>query len=279
MIDEREREDETSNDADAESGPARPSEDDAADLEELLVTMDRLRHSERIATLRRLASHIAHELGTPLNVIEARALMMSSGEFEGDAMLKNARIIAEQAGRMTKIIRDVIDFADRHGTKRDAVDLLELTTKAVALTNVASARRGVSTEVDASSVPVEVQGDPGKLLQVAMNLLLNGVQVTEEGGTVSIATRSVWRKPHEDPGGPEAEFGVIEVRDHGRGIPNELHSQIFKPFFTTKEAGEGAGLGLSVAQGIVRDHGGWIDVESEVGKGSRFTVYLPRGVR
>jgi two-component system, NtrC family, sensor kinase len=276
----KEREDETSEQRTAGSVsplPAPPG-DDAARLQDLLVVMDGLRSAERFALLRRLTSHIAHELGTPLNVIQMRAQMMESGEFEGPLLKKNANIIAERAAHMTKILRDVLEFARSHVVEPELVELRELAKTAAALQAVTAERRGVRVELDPSSEPAEVAGDPAKFLQVMMNLLLNGVQATREGGTVHIATRLV-RRSHLEFGGPEAEFGVIEVRDTGPGIPKELTEQIFKPFFTTRDPGEGAGLGLCLVQGIAKDHGGWIDVESEIGKGSRFTVYLPRGAR
>jgi signal transduction histidine kinase len=137
----------------------------------------------------------------------------------------------------------------------------------------------VKVALDPASEPVHVQGDPGKLLQVMLNIILNGVQATAEGGTVHLATRPAQRSSVFDPKGPPVDHASIEIRDAGSGIPKELFERIFKPFFTTRAAGEGAGLGLAIANGIVKDYGGWIDVESEVGKGSRFTVYLPRGAR
>jgi two-component system NtrC family sensor kinase len=251
----------------------------AADAEAYIAAMDRLRHADRLATLNKLASHIAHELGTPLNVIEAYATMMASGEITGAAVAKNARIIAEQAGRMTKIIKDIVTFARRHPSEALPVDLLALTRTAVALSDVAGRARKVTLELDGSSQSVEVTGDSGKLLQVIMNLILNGVQAAPEGGTVRVATGVKSHPPADDPEGPPVEHAAIEVSDQGSGIPKESLGKVFKPFFTTKKADEGAGLGLAVAQQIAKDHGGLIEVQSEVGKGSCFTVYLPRGAR
>jgi len=244
-----------------------------------LAAMDRLRHTDRLATIGRLASHIAHELGTPLNVIEAYALMTASGEVTGEAVQKNAKIIATQAGRMTKIIQDMLKSTRKYPANKASFDLLEIARTAVSLTAVSSEQLGVRLAIDPESQPTPMVGDADKLLQVAMNLLLNGVQATPEGGTVTLAVRAKHRPSPEEPEAPPEELATLEVRDQGAGITKDCLADIFKPFFTTRGTGGGIGLGLSVAQGIIKEHGGWIEVESNVGQGSCFTVYLPLGAR
>jgi signal transduction histidine kinase len=255
---------------------AEPSREEH--LEELLQEMERLRQAERVATARGVGSFMAHELGTPIQVIQARAMMMVAGEVTGEAAVKNAKSIADQAARMTTLINEMLAVVRRSGQAHE-VNLLEVAKTAVDLANVAAGPRKVRVALDAASEPVRVQGESGKLLQVMLNLVVNGVQATEEGGTVHLATRTAMRSPLYDPSGPPEAVASIEVRDEGSGIPKDLIARIFKPFFTTRAAGEGAGLGLAIANGIVKDYGGWIDVVSDVGKGSRFTVYLPRGAR
>lgn len=254
------------------SGASQPSH--AA----LLRAMDQARYDERLATARSVASHMAHDLGTPLNVIQMRATMIASGEFTGADVVTSAKKIAEQAERMTAMLNEVLAIV-RRNREPALVNLLEVGRTAVDIANVAAGLRKVSVVLDPTSEPVHVQGDSGKLLQVMLNLILNGVQATAEGGTVLLATRPAQRSSAFDPSGPPVEHASIEVKDSGAGVPKDLFARIFKPFFTTRGAGEGAGLGLAIANGIVKDYGGWIDVESEVGKGSRFTVYLPRGAR
>lgn len=255
---------------------AEPSREEH--LEGLLGVMEELRQAERVAVARGVGSFMAHELGTPLQVIQARAMMLVTGEVTGEAALKSAKSIAEQAVRMTSMISEMLAVVRRSGEVH-AVDLLEVAKTAAELANVAARARKVRVELDSSSESAKVKGDAGKLLQVMLNLVENGVQASEEGGTVHITTRTTLRSPHFDPNGPPEEVASIEVRDTGSGIPKELIARIFKPFFTTRGAGEGAGLGLAIANSITKDYGGWIDVESDVGKGSRFTVYLPRGAR
>ncbi|HLM76121.1 MAG TPA: HAMP domain-containing sensor histidine kinase, partial [Polyangiaceae bacterium] len=234
--------------------------------------------AERVAVARGVGSFMAHELGTPLQVIQARAMMLVSGEVTGEQALKSAKSIADQATRMTSMISEMLEVVRRSGQPHP-VDLLELAKTAVDLANVGARGRKVRVELDASSEPVHAKGEPGKLLQVMLNLVANGVQASEEGGTVHLATRRAMRSPLFDPNGPPEEVVSVEVSDSGSGIPKELIARIFKPFFTTPGAGEGAGLGLAIANSIVKDYGGRIDVVSEVGKGSRFTVYLPPGAR
>jgi signal transduction histidine kinase len=114
-----------------------------------------------------------------------------------------------------------------------------------------------------------------QLEQVLSNLVVNGLQATTGNGTITVAMKRARVRPPAELGMDEGEYVSIEVADEGVGMSSQLLTRIFDPFFTTKAIGEGTGLGLSVAYGIVRDHGGWIDAASEPGRGSRFAVHLP----
>jgi signal transduction histidine kinase len=113
------------------------------------------------------------------------------------------------------------------------------------------------------------------MTQVVLNLVMNAVHASPPGRDVVIALSHDKAVPPAEDGRPEQPCVRIEVRDHGTGITHDALPRIFEPFFTTKDVGEGTGLGLSVVYGIVKDHGGWIDVDSSEGKGSVFTVWLP----
>jgi two-component system NtrC family sensor kinase len=126
------------------------------------------------------------------------------------------------------------------------------------------------------SEPVNVKADPSQMQQTLMNLVINGIQAMRKGGTLTLGFGQERARPQWAPDRPEASYLVVCVKDEGEGIPRENINKIFDPFFTTKGVGEGTGLGLSVAFGIIKEHEGWIDVESELGKGSCFKVYLPR---
>jgi signal transduction histidine kinase len=125
---------------------------------------------------------------------------------------------------------------------------------------------------------LRVEADDGQLTQVLTNLVVNAIHATPVNGTVSIEARRVDQVPPPYVGGDEQPWMAIDVRDTGTGVDELTRARMFEPFYTTKEVGDGTGLGLSVSWGLVREHGGWIDVQSTVGAGSTFTVYLPSGV-
>jgi signal transduction histidine kinase len=238
-----------------------------------LQTVEQLRHADRLTTVGKLASGIAHELGTPLNVVAGRAKMVVRAAPSPDAV-ENAQIIVEQADRMTRIIRQLLDFARHRSAQKAPTDLAQLTKQTLALLQPLAKKRDVTLRRGGEgSVPAEV--DVGQIQQALTNLVVNAMQSMSLGGEVTVTLARGLATPPPDHGGAQAEFLDIEVADQGAGITPENLSRIFEPFFTTKEVGEGTGLGLSVAYGIVREHGGWIDVQSTPGRGSRFTMRLP----
>ena len=122
--------------------------------------------------------------------------------------------------------------------------------------------------------PLLVSADEHQIQQALVNLLMNAMQAMPDGGRIDVTTGGR-RAPAASDSTRQGDFVCITVADRGPGIPPEHLPRLFEPFFTTKDPGQGTGLGLSVANGIVRDHGGWIDVESQVGAGSRFAIWLP----
>jgi signal transduction histidine kinase len=128
---------------------------------------------------------------------------------------------------------------------------------------------------DAGDDGLRAEADDGQLTQVVTNLVVNAVQATPAGGEVEITCRAIEQGPPPYVGGTRRSWVAIEVRDTGSGMDEATRTRIFEPFYTTKEVGDGTGLGLSISWGIVREHGGWIDVVSSPGEGSMFTVYLP----
>jgi signal transduction histidine kinase len=241
-----------------------------------LATLEHLRHADRLTTVGKLASGVAHELGTPLNVVLGRAKMISSGEAVGEEVGECARIISQQAQHMTRIIRQLLDFARRRAPQRSPEDLSLLVGRTLSLLKPMAHKRSVSL---ASEVPesLMLEVDAGQLQQVLTNLVMNGLQAMKNPGTLHVRAEPTRATPPADVGGPEADWLRLDVQDEGEGISAENLPHIFEPFFTTKDVGEGTGLGLSVSYGIIRDHGGWIAVRSEPGQGSCFSIYLPRG--
>ncbi len=241
-----------------------------------IAALDQLRHSDRIATLGRLASSVAHELGNPLNVIELRAQLITSNDSGTlQQAQQNAAVIVEQSRRMTRIIGEILSFARLQPAKISRLDLVAVVRKAITLSEHIAKKHRTSVRLDLPESRFEVDGDADKLLQVVVNLVINGVQAMPLGGTLSVSLGRELRAPTDDPDGEHREYACIDVTDRGIGIPADMITKVFQPFFSTKSADGGTGLGLSVAQGIAREHEGWISVESEPGQGASFKTYLP----
>jgi signal transduction histidine kinase len=243
-------------------------------LGERLAERERMRHDDRLRTVGQLASGVAHELGTPLSVVSVRARLIASGEATGAEAIANANAILEQSERMTRLVRQLLDYSRRSAGVPTTVDLRHAALQAVEMLEPLAKARGV-TLIAASEAngPLEVRGDAAQLQQVLTNLVLNGVQAMSAGGRLEIASG---REPSgPGPRGRNGERCWIRVTDEGPGIAADELSHLFEPFYTTKPAGEGTGLGLAVAQAIVEEHGGSIAVRSDPGHGAVFTVYLP----
>lgn len=236
-----------------------------------------LRHVDRLRTVGQLAAGVAHEIGTPLNIVAARAKLIRTGEARGQAAEDCARSIAEQTERISGIVRQLLGFARTSGMQKAPADLREVARRALTLVEPLAAKAGVAIAAPEDGRPIVVRADPTQIEQVVMNIALNGIQAMKERrGRLCIDVCRRYTRPPSEHGGPEDEYACVEISDEGPGIPARDIERLFEPFFTTKGVGEGTGLGLSVAYGIVREHGGWIDVASEVGRGSRFCVYLPQ---
>jgi two-component system, NtrC family, sensor kinase len=247
-----------------------------------ITALEQLRHADRLKTVGRLASGIAHELGTPLNVVAGRAGLISSGRLTAEQIAESAVAIKAEADKMTRIIRQLLDFARASSPRKTPVDLRTVIRQTVDMLDSIAEKHDVrlvyAQGADGPDPPQAVaEIDPSQMQQVLANLTINAIQAMPGGGEVRYI---LGRRPAQPPGGGNAkaaDYYAIEVHDSGVGIPEENLPQLFEPFFTTKDVGVGTGLGLSIAHGIVQEHGGWIDVASRVGQGSCFTIYLPAG--
>jgi two-component system, NtrC family, sensor kinase len=238
---------------------------------------EQLRHADRLTTVGKLASGLAHELGTPLNVVQGRARLIRDREVEGDEAIESAGIVLEQAERMTKLIRQLLDFARPRPLHKTSLGVARLVDRVCELLATIARNSNVSLDASSRDEALRVEADESQLHQVMTNLVINALHASPEGGTVRIVSRTAAASPPPHVDTSTTEWIAIDVRDEGVGMDADTRARIFEPFFTTKDVGEGTGLGLSVSWGIVREHGGWIDVVSEPGKGSTFTVWLPRG--
>jgi signal transduction histidine kinase len=242
-----------------------------------LQTLEQLHHADRLTTVGKLASGLAHELGTPLNVVAGRAKMIATGELETEEEVsESARIVAEQAERMTRIVRQLLDFARRGVSEKRDTELGALASQTASLLEALGAKRRVSLTCAEPPRPVFAKVDSAQIQQALTNLVMNAIQASAPGATVTLAVSASERAEGAPPNHAPGPWAVLEVRDRGTGIAAEKLTEIFDPFFTTKPVGEGTGLGLAVAYGIAQEHGGWIEVQSEPARGSCFRIWLPR---
>lgn len=246
-------------------------------IQKQIETLEQLHHAERLTTAGKLASGLAHELGTPLNVVSGRAKMIASLTLDSNQIKESASIISEQTDRMTGLIRRLLDFVRRPGTLKQTVEPSQVVTHVLTLLQPMAKQAKVTLELRCDAGDITVQADPGQLQQVVSNLVMNAINAMPDGGTVEISIVTELIQPPAGLGGEEATYARLAVADSGIGIPEENLKRIFVPFFTTMDVGKGTGLGLSIAHGIIRDHDGWIDVKSTIGKGSTFSIYLPLG--
>jgi two-component system NtrC family sensor kinase len=240
------------------------------------AAVSQLRHADRLKTVGRLASGMAHELGTPLNVVSGRAGLIASGRLSQEEIAQSASAIQAEANKMTTIIRQLLDFARRNTPHRVRADLWQIVQDTSKLLTSIAQKQNVSVRLPDDRPPATAMVDAAQIQQVLTNLIVNAIHAMPDGGEVRIAIEGEAAVPPEDVEAAAEEFFRIDVEDQGVGIAQEDLDQVFEPFFTTKDVGQGTGLGLSIAYGIVQEHGGCISVTSRPGEGSCFSVYLPK---
>jgi two-component system NtrC family sensor kinase len=243
----------------------------------LSTTLQQLRHADRLATVGKLASGVAHELGTPLNVVHARAKMIVDGEASSEEAREYAGVIVGATERMTKTIRQLLQFARRSPAEKERRDLRDLARETIDLLRPLADKRKIVLKLGEGEGDADatVSADGAQIQQVITNLAMNAIQASAQGGVVDLRVSRERATAPAEMGAAEVSTVCLRVRDRGVGIPPENLQHVFEPFFTTKDVGEGTGLGLAVAYGIIREHGGWIAVESQLAHGSTFSVHLP----
>jgi signal transduction histidine kinase len=231
-----------------------------------------LRRSEKLAAIGQLASGLAHEIGTPLNIISGRAELTLKHSSNPVAVEKNQDVVLRQTERITKIIQQLLGFVRKKKPEQNLLNLRDILGTTLEFLDHQIQKKGVNVTVDISADVPAVVADGDQLLQVFLNLFLNAIQAMPDGGTLRLSASSKWLLKE---GLEENKNKYVEVcvEDTGKGMEGGVLNNMFDPFFTTKDTG--TGLGLMVCRGIVQDHDGWIEAESEPGKGSVFKVYLP----
>ena len=234
--------------------------------EELKRSQELLARSDRLAAVGTLAAGIAHEIRNPLVSIHTFTQLLPERLDDPEFRTTFLQIANTEVARVSDLVNNLMTFARPSPSVIREVDLNAVLEQIVLLLGGQAKKAGISLTVSPSPHLPSVRADEGQVKQVFMNLLLNALQATPAGGTVGLATQAL-----RGQGGKE--YCRVEVRDTGAGIPPEHKEQIFDPFFTTKDSG--TGLGLFIAHQIVAEHGGYIDIESAVGAGTSFYVYLP----
>jgi PAS domain S-box-containing protein len=234
----------------------------ARDITERRELERRLRQTEELAAVATLITGIAHDIGTPMNVILGYTDMLDRSLRE-EKDRDRLRIIRQQVERVTRLIQTLMNFARPHHEPALMMRVEAVAERALGL--IAETARGRGIEIErafAATAPILAQGE--RLERALLDLFVNACDAMPEGGVLRVATGSI-------DGGIE-----IRIEDTGTGIAPEALERIFEPFYTTKPRGKGNGLGLLVTRSIVAEHGGTIDVTSELGKGTRFRIRLPR---
>ncbi len=222
-----------------------------------------LQNADKLVTLGQLSAVMAHEIGSPLQILEGRARALHKHADDAAATRRTAAVLVEQTERITRIVRQMLSITRRRAPVRARIDAEASIRSVVALLEIEARRRKVAFRVERSG-RTDVFADPDQLQQVALNLMRNALEASPEDAVVQV-----------EIGGDERSL-VLEVRDRGTGIPEPVRAHLFEPFLTTKAASGGSGLGLSVVSSIVREHGGSVDFVEDGAPGCVVRVTLPR---
>ena len=226
--------------------------------------------SEKQASVGRLAAGVAHEINNPLTGVLAYTHMLLRRRDIGDDIRADLEVIADSTERVRTIVKGLLEFSRQTKLTPESTQVNHLISSTISLVENQALVKGVSIKFNPGENLPMVVLDLGQFQSVLLNMIINALDATEPGDTINIYTATGLSASDSGRKGVE-----ITIADTGSGIPPENLDKLFDPFFTTKEVGKGTGLGLSVSLGIVQRHGGTIRVQSEVGKGTRFFVWLP----
>ncbi|MEA3350748.1 MAG: cache domain-containing protein [Chloroflexota bacterium] len=233
-------------------------------LDTLQVTQDQLVHKENLASLGQLAAGVAHELNNPLATVLLYADILKRECVEDNQRCVDLETIVRETNRCKSIVAALLDFARQHQVEAQIINLNALIQTIIEIESKHAIYENISIHTDLHPDLPEIQADPAQLQAVFINLLSNAAEAMPAGGTITLKTRP----------GPTGMV-TIEVKDAGVGITPENLPKVHTPFFTTKPIGKGTGLGLAITYGIIKMHRGQINVQSQVDKGTTFTIQLP----
>lgn len=237
------------------------------DLTDFKIREEQIQQSERLATVGHMAAGVAHEVGNPLTAISS-LVQVCQRKTDDPFIQDQLKKVRDHIQRITKIVRDLVDFSRPSSLKTEMMNVNEIIKSAVGLLKHDARCRSVTFNMELSPRIPGIEGVPDHIHQVVVNILLNAVDAMKGIKNQRIDIRT-WQ---------EDDRIKIAIEDVGEGIPDKQLNRIFEPFFTTKEVGSGTGLGLSVSHGIISKMGGTIEVESQEGVGTTFTLNLPQEI-
>ncbi len=244
----------------------------AQDITQQKQTQEQMLRAGKLAAVGELAGHVAHEVNNPMAIVIAKINLLLSdyGNALPAEVAQELDKLAQLTGRVSRIAQGLLSYCRPSAARRVALDVRGPIRKSLALIEQPARALGVQIQDRLPDRVPAIRGNGNELEQVFLNLFLNALDAMPQGGELAISAIPSLERLSKGQGALD-----VVVEDTGLGIPDNIRERIFEPFFTTKEEGRSTGLGLSICQGLVRSHGGEIEVESEAGRGSRFTVKLP----
>jgi signal transduction histidine kinase len=250
---------------DEDAGPGRTLHFLVKDIEQQRLMRAQLAQADKLASIGELSSGIAHEINNPLGVILGFTQLMMRNQKKDSRFYADLNTIQKHTRHCKTIVEDLLNFARTSKPKKELCNIHDIITEVIHFIQQHTDTDKVRIETAFGDDIQPLLLDEKKIKQVFINLIMNARYAMGAHGTIAVKTR---KDPHFDD-------VVIQVADNGSGIEKKNIERIFDPFFSTKPTGEGTGLGLSVSYGIIKNHGGSVDVESEPGKGTTFTIKLP----
>lgn len=231
------------------------------------ITLEKtLRHRDKLASIGQLASGLAHEIGTPLNVITGRGEYLLKKMSVDHSEAKNIKIIIRQAERITKIMQQLLTFARKPAAQFEEITLEKVASEAFSLCQLRQRKKQPQILLEFDLEVSHLMADEDGFRQLFVNLMLNSFHALSSGGKIRITSRREQENKKES---------IILYEDNGSGVPPDKKDRIFDPFFTTKDVGEGTGLGLFIVANIVQEHQGRIELDYDFTGGTRFVIHFP----
>ena len=230
---------------------------------ELKAMQGHLIQTEKLAAIGKLAAGVAHEINNPLTGVLTNSSLLLEDTPQGDPMREELQVIVDETLRCRKIVKGLLDFARQTKPQKQIVDLNSIVEDVLNFVRNQASFRDIAIETDLEAKLPAVMADRDQMRQVVLNIVLNAAEAMPNGGSIRVVSRN-------NQAARQIEISIV---DTGPGIPDEIKSKLFEPFFTTKKSG--TGLGLAIAYGIMQRHKGTIRVESQRGKGTTISLYVP----